>query len=44
MIKNIKIDYLVNNAAVCYDSLYEDKTKELMMKTFEVNTVGTFFT
>lgn len=40
--KNIKIDYLVNNAAVCYDSLYEDKTKELMMKTFEVNTVGTF--
>lgn len=40
--KDIKIDYLVNNAAVCYDSLYEDKTKELMMKTFEVNTVGTF--
>ena len=33
--KNIKIDYLVNNAAVCYDSLYEDKTKELMMKTFD---------
>lgn len=40
--EGIKIDYLVNNAAVCYNSLYEDKTKELMMKTFEVNTVGTF--
>lgn len=40
--KNIKIDYLVNNAAVCFDSLYEDKTKETMMKTLEVNTVGVF--
>lgn len=36
------IDYLVNNAAVCLDSLYEDKTKDNFMKTLEVNLVGTF--
>lgn len=40
--RDIQIDYLVNNAAVCFDSLYENKTKENMMKTFEVNTVGVF--
>lgn len=36
------IDYLVNNAAICLDSLYEDKTKENFIKTLEVNVVGTF--
>lgn len=36
------IEYLVNNAAICIDSLYEDKTKENFMKTLEVNLVGTF--
>lgn len=36
------IDYLVNNAAICLDSLYEDKTKDNFMKTLEVNVVGTF--
>ncbi len=36
------IDYLVNNAALCIDSLYEDKTKDNFMKTLEVNLVGTF--
>ena len=47
MIEEIKdnfshIDYLVNNAAICLDSLYDDKTKENFMKTLEVNVVGTF--
>lgn len=37
-----RIDYLVNNASVCIDSLYEDKTKENFMKTLEVNVIGTF--
>lgn len=37
-----KIDVLVNNAAICIDTLYEDKTKENFMKTLEVNLVGTF--
>lgn len=43
-IKNekIKINYLVNNAALCVDSLFEDKTKDNFMKTLEVNVVGTF--
>lgn len=36
------IDYLINNAAICIDSLFEEKTKENFMKTLEVNTVGTF--
>lgn len=36
------IDVLINNAAVCYDSLYTDKTKEKFMDTLEVNVVGTF--
>lgn len=36
------VDYLVNNAAICLDSLYENKTKENFMKTLEVNVVGTF--
>lgn len=36
------IDYLVNNAALCIDSLYDDKNKENFMKTLEINVVGTF--
>lgn len=36
------IDYLVNNAAICIDSLYNDKTKDNFIKTLEVNVVGTF--
>lgn len=36
------IDYLVNNAAVCLDDLFENKNKENFMKTLEVNVVGTF--
>lgn len=36
------IDVLINNAAVCYDSLYTDKTKDKFMDTMEVNVVGTF--
>lgn len=36
------IDYLVNNAAICLDSLFSDKTKENFMKTLETNIVGTF--
>ena len=37
-----RIDVLVNNAAVCYDSLYDDKTAENFKKTLAVNVVGTF--
>lgn len=37
-----KIDVLVNNAAVCYDSLYEDKNAKNFKKTLDVNVVGTF--
>lgn len=36
------VDYLVNNAALCLDSLYEEKSKTNFMKTLEVNLVGTF--
>lgn len=36
------IDYLVNNSAVCIDSLFCDKNKANFMKTLEVNVVGTF--
>lgn len=36
------ISVLVNNAAFCLDTLYEEKTKENFMKTLEVNVVGTF--
>ena len=36
------IDYLVNNAALCIDSLYDDKNKINFMKTLEINVVGTF--
>jgi len=37
-----KIDVLVNNAALCIDTLFEDKEKDNFMKTLEVNVVGTF--
>lgn len=40
--KYSSIDYLVNNAAVCLDDLFENKKKENFMKTLEVNVVGTF--
>jgi 3-oxoacyl-[acyl-carrier protein] reductase len=36
------ISVLVNNAAFCLDTLYEEKTKENFMKTLEVNVIGTF--
>lgn len=36
------IDYLVNNAAICLDTLFENKNKDNFMKTLEVNVVGTF--
>lgn len=39
---NIIISHLVNNAAICLDCLYSDKTKANFMKTLEVNLVGTF--
>lgn len=47
MLENIKqtfgsLSVLVNNAAFCFDTLYEEKTKENFMKTLEVNVVGTF--
>lgn len=37
-----KIDVLINNAAVTFDSLVEDKTKESFMKTLDVNLIGPF--
>lgn len=36
------ISVLINNAAFCFDTLYEEKTKENFMTTLEVNVVGTF--
>lgn len=36
------IDVLVNNAAFCLDTLYEEKTKKNFLQTLEVNVVGTF--
>lgn len=37
-----KVDVLVNNAAFCFDSLFDEKTKENFMKTLDVNVIGTF--
>jgi len=37
-----KIDVLVNNAAVCFDSLYEDKDVKDFKRTLHVNVIGTF--
>lgn len=36
------IDILINNAAICNDTLYEDKTKEDFLKVLETNVVGTY--
>ena len=36
------VSILVNNAAFCLDTLYEEKKKENFMTTLEVNVVGTF--
>ena len=37
-----KIDVLVNNSAVCYDSLFDDKNVENFKRTMDVNVLGTF--
>lgn len=37
-----KIDVLVNNSAVCFDSLYEDKNVDNFKRTMDVNVIGTF--
>lgn len=37
-----KIDVLVNNAAVCFDSLFDDKSVSNFKRTMEVNVLGTF--
>ena len=37
-----KIDILINNAGICNDSLFEDKTKENFLKVLETNVVGTY--
>lgn len=36
------LDILINNAGICNDTLFIDKTKENFMKILEVNLVGTF--
>ena len=40
--KYIKIDYLINNAAISLDNYLFDKTKDEFMKVMEVNVIGTF--
>ncbi len=37
-----RIDILINNAAVCYDSLFYEKTVEDFKNTLNVNVLGTF--
>ena len=37
-----KIDALINNAGICKDTTFEDKTKENFMEILETNLVGTF--
>lgn len=37
-----KIDVLINNAGICKDTTFEDKTKENFMEIIETNLVGTF--
>lgn len=37
-----KIDVLVNNAAVCFDSLFDDKSVDNFKRTLDVNVIGTF--
>ena len=36
------VDVLVNNSAVCYDSLFNEKSAEDFIRTMEVNVLGTF--
>lgn len=38
----LKIDLLVNNAAVCIDTLFQDKTKENFQKVLDVNLLAPF--
>lgn len=40
--KYSQIDFLIHNAALCIDSLYEEKTKENFSKILDVNLIGTF--
>lgn len=37
-----KIDVLINNAGMCKDTTFEEKTKENFMEILETNLVGTF--
>ncbi len=37
-----KLDILVNNASIAIDTIVDDKTKDIFMRTLEVNLVGTF--
>ena len=37
-----KIDVLINNAVMCKDTTFEEKTKENFMEILETNLVGTF--
>ena len=37
-----KIDILVNNSAVCYDNLFDNKNVEAFKRTMDVNVLGTF--
>ena len=37
-----RIDVLVNNSAVNYDTLFQDKTVEQFRRTLDVNVIGTF--
>lgn len=37
-----KIDVLINNAGMCKDTTFEDKTKENFMEILETNLIGTF--
>ena len=37
-----KIDVLVNNAAVCIDTVFSEKTAQNFKRTLDVNLVGTF--
>lgn len=41
-VKYGRIDALVNNAAVCFDDLFQNKTVENFKETLNVNVVGTF--
>ena len=43
VIKKFKtIDVLINNAGIAIDTTFDMKTKEMFMKTLEINLVGTF--